>query len=109
VVHGHQQLSLFNAHHDERCFSPIHVYDAASGQCIVIILRRSETPDGEDVYPSPGHSTRLCLANLWPALPICAVWRGGSVSAMIEWVCSLDGSYFYIYGNTEEQPDARTP
>ena len=31
VVHGHQQLSLFNAHYDERCFSPIHVYDAALG------------------------------------------------------------------------------
>ena len=27
VVHGHQQLSLFNAHYDERCFLPIHVYD----------------------------------------------------------------------------------
>ena len=25
VVHGHQQLSLFNAHYDERCFLPIHV------------------------------------------------------------------------------------
>ena len=31
TVHGHQQLSLFNAHYDERCFLPIHVYDAASG------------------------------------------------------------------------------
>src|SRR5580692_8629513 len=25
VAHGHQQLSLFNAHYDERCFLPIHV------------------------------------------------------------------------------------
>ena len=25
-VHGHQQLSLFNAHYDTRCFLPIHVY-----------------------------------------------------------------------------------
>jgi hypothetical protein len=25
VVHGRQQLSLFNAHHDERCFLPMHV------------------------------------------------------------------------------------
>jgi hypothetical protein len=25
VVHGHQQLSLFNTHYDERCFLPIHV------------------------------------------------------------------------------------
>jgi len=27
VAHGHQQLSLFNAHYDERCLLPIHVYD----------------------------------------------------------------------------------
>ena len=32
VVHGHQQLSLFNAHHDERCFMPIHVYDTATSR-----------------------------------------------------------------------------
>ena len=30
VVHGHQQLSLFNAHCDERCSLPIHVYDTAT-------------------------------------------------------------------------------
>ncbi len=32
VVHGHQQLSLFNAHYDARCFLPIHVYDTATGR-----------------------------------------------------------------------------
>ena len=26
AVHGHQQLSLFNAHYDTRCFLPVHVY-----------------------------------------------------------------------------------
>ena len=31
TVHGHQQLSLLNAHYDERCFLTIHVYDAAPG------------------------------------------------------------------------------
>src|SRR6478736_6362937 len=30
VAHGRQQLSLFNAHHDARCFLPIHVYDTAT-------------------------------------------------------------------------------
>src|SRR6202795_585191 len=30
VVHGHQQLALFNAHYDERCFLPIHLYDTAT-------------------------------------------------------------------------------
>jgi hypothetical protein len=31
IVHGHQQLALFNAFYDERCFMPVHVYDTASG------------------------------------------------------------------------------
>jgi hypothetical protein len=26
AAHGKQQLSLFNAHYDERCFLPIHIY-----------------------------------------------------------------------------------
>src|SRR3954452_460973 len=30
IVHGHQQLSLFNSHYGERCFLPIHVYDTAT-------------------------------------------------------------------------------
>ena len=30
VVHGHQQLSMYNAHYDERCFLPIHIYDTAA-------------------------------------------------------------------------------
>ena len=29
AVHGAQQLALFHAHYDERCFLPIHIYDTA--------------------------------------------------------------------------------
>ena len=43
TVHGHQQLSLFNAHHDERCFMPIHVDDADSGHCLLTVLRPGKT------------------------------------------------------------------
>src|SRR5690349_8505106 len=32
VVHGQQQLSMFNAHYDERCFLPIHIYDTATSR-----------------------------------------------------------------------------
>jgi hypothetical protein len=61
-VHGHQQSALCNARYDEHCLLPIHVHDAATGHCIVTILRPGKTPDGKEVRPSPGHSTRLCLA-----------------------------------------------
>jgi hypothetical protein len=65
TVHGHQQLSLFNAHHDERCFMPIHVYDAGSGHCLLTVLRPGKTPDGKEVR---GHIRRLVrrIRRHWP-------------------------------------------
>ena len=56
TVHGHQQLSLFNAHYDERCFLPIHVYDADTGHCVLTILRPGKTPDGKEGHC---HGNRL--------------------------------------------------
>jgi hypothetical protein len=48
-VHGGQQLSLFNAHYDSRCFLPIHIYEASSGKPVAVILRPGKTPDGAEV------------------------------------------------------------
>jgi hypothetical protein len=56
IVHGHQQLALFNAFHDERCFMPVHVYDTASGHCVLTVLRPGKTPHGREVR---GHLRRL--------------------------------------------------
>lgn len=44
VVHGHQQLSLFNAHYDERCFLPIHVHDTATSRPVAVLLRTGTIP-----------------------------------------------------------------
>ncbi len=49
VVHGHQQLSLFNAHYDERCFLPIHVYDTERSRPVAVVLRPGKTPSGAEV------------------------------------------------------------
>ena len=69
VVHGHQQLSLFNAHHDERCFLPIHVYDTATSRPVAIILRPGKTPSGREIA---GHLRRLIrrLRRHWPTTNI---------------------------------------
>jgi hypothetical protein len=48
-VHGGQQLSLFHAHHDSRCFLPMHIYEAVTGKPVAIILRPGKTPDGAEV------------------------------------------------------------
>nr|WP_321985257.1 IS1380 family transposase [uncultured Lichenicoccus sp.] len=66
VVPGHQQLSLFNAHHDERCFMPIHVYDIATSRPVAILLRPGKTPSGHEVRC---HVRRLIrrIRSHWPA------------------------------------------
>lgn len=65
VVHGHQQLSLFNAHYDERCFLPIHIYDTATGRPVAMILRPGKTPAGREIR---GHIRRLVrrIRARWP-------------------------------------------
>ena len=56
VAHGHQQLSLFHAHYDERCFLPIHIYDTATGRPVAVILRLGKTPSGKE---AAGYLRRL--------------------------------------------------
>jgi hypothetical protein len=96
TVHGHQQLSLFNAHYDERCFLPIHIYDAATGHCVLTILRSGKTPDGKEVR---NHLRRLVrrIRMHWPQTQI--TFRGdshyGRKEAM-EW-CEQNGVR-YIFG-----------
>src|SRR6478735_10034662 len=65
VVHGHQQLSLFNAHYDERCFLPIHVYDTATSRPVAVLLRTGTTPSGVEFR---GHLRRLVRRSRshWP-------------------------------------------
>jgi Transposase DDE domain group 1 len=65
VVHGHQQLSLFNGHYDERCFLPIHVYDTATARPVAVLLRTGTTPSGQEIR---GHLRRLVrrIRRHWP-------------------------------------------
>jgi len=96
TVHGHQQMSLFNAHHNERVFLPIHIYDAATGHCVQTILRPGKTPTGKEVC---GHLRRLVrrIRMHWPKTAILV--RGdshyGRKEAM-EW-CEQNGVQ-YIFG-----------
>jgi hypothetical protein len=44
-AHGRQQLSLFHAHYDSRCFLPIHIYEATTGKPVAVIpVRRPTAP-----------------------------------------------------------------
>ena len=74
-VHGSQQLALFNAYYDSRCFQPIHIYEATTGKPVAIILRPGKTPDGAEVTLVLRHVIGRIRAR-WPAVEI--IVRGDS-------------------------------
>ena len=74
-MHGHQQLSLFNAHYDERCFLPIHIYEATSGKPVAMILREGAMPSGEEVRTVLKHVIKR-IRKHWPNVNILV--RGDS-------------------------------
>jgi hypothetical protein len=96
VAHGNQQLALFHAHYDERCFLPIHVYDAANARPVAVLFRPGKTPSGEEIR---GHLRRMVqrIRRHWPHTRITI--RGDSHYGRREvmtW-CEAHGLH-YIFG-----------
>jgi hypothetical protein len=99
-VHGRQDLALFHAHYDGRCFLPIHVYEAITGKPVAVILRPGKTPDGTEVALVLRHVIRRIRAR-WPKVDILV--RGDSHYGRHEamsW-CELNrvGYVFGLAGN----------
>ena len=95
-VHGGQQLSLFNAHGDSHCFLPIHIYEAATGKRVAVILRPGKTPDGTEVALVLRHVVRAIRLR-WSRVEI--VVRGDSHYARPETMAWLERNYVgYNFG-----------
>ena len=98
AAHGGQQLTFWNAHHDERGFAPMHVYHAGSGLPVATILRPAKTPAGTEVSTVIKHLTkRIRGAEAWKSANI--VWRGDSHYGRVEAMDWCDGNGTgYIFG-----------
>jgi hypothetical protein len=102
VAHGHQQLSLFNAHYDERCFLPIHIYDTERSRLVAAILRPGKTPSGVEVRAHLRPLVRR-IRSRWPETRI--LFRGDGHYAPPEamtW-CEENG-VDYVFGLPGTKP-----
>jgi Transposase DDE domain group 1 len=105
VVHGRQQLSLFNAYYDEHCFLPIHVYDTERSRPVAVILRPGKVPSGIEVR---AHLRRLVrhIRRRWPNTRITL--RGDSHYACPEAMAFCEqNNVDYIFGLSGKKPLAR--
>src|SRR6516165_6642709 len=98
AAHGGQQLAFWNAHENERGFSPMHIYHVASGTPVVAILRAARTPAGTEVKTVVKHVTRRIRAH-WPKTRL--IWRGDSHygrDEAMEWAENNDADYIFGLG-----------
>jgi hypothetical protein len=98
AVHGNQQLSLFNAHYDERCFLPIHIYEGGSGKPVAMILREGKTPSGKEVRTILKHVIKRIRGH-WAKVSILVRGDGhyGRHEAM-EWCEQQSVDYVFGFG-----------
>ena len=96
AVHGHQQLSLFNAFYDTRCFLPVHVYHVESGKPVAVLLRPGKTPSGVEVRTMLKHLVRR-IRRHWPRTRL--TFRGDSHYGRTEAMAWCeDNAVDYIFG-----------
>jgi hypothetical protein len=69
AVHGGQQLALFNAHYDNYCFQPMHIFEAATGKPVLSLLRPGKVPSGLEAARILKHVIARIRRN-WPRVEI---------------------------------------
>ncbi len=75
ATHGHQQLTLFNAFHNNYCYMPIHIYEGQSGKLITTVLRPGKRPTGEEIVAILKRVVKR-IREAWPEVGI--LLRGDS-------------------------------
>ena len=96
AVHGGQQLALFNAHYDEYCFQPIHIFDAATAKPVLSLLRPGKRPSGDEAARVLRHVIDR-IRRHWPRVEIAV--RGDGHYGTPEVIDLLeDQGHGYILG-----------
>ena len=78
LVHGGQQLALFNTHAEAlsrafdttgHCFQPMHIFEANSGKPILSLMRPGKRPSGEEIARVLRHVINR-IRRRWPKVRI---------------------------------------
>ena len=69
MVHGGQQLALFNTHAGGHCFQPMHFFEGNSGKPILSLMRPGKRPSGEEIARVLWHVVHR-IRRHWPKVRI---------------------------------------
>jgi len=96
AVHGGQQLALFNAHYDNYCFQPIHIFDAATAKPVLSLLRPGKRPSGEEAARILDHVIAR-IRRHWPRVEIAVRGDGHYATPEVMELLEEEGCG-YIFG-----------
>jgi len=94
IVHGDQQLALFNGYFNDYCFMPLHIYEGLSGKLISAILKPGKRLPGKTILAI---LQRLIarLRGRWPNTLI--IFRGDchfTAPEIMEWIDTQENLSF---------------
>ena len=69
LVHGQQELALFNTHAGGHCFQPIHIFEASTGKPILSLLRPGKRPSGKEIARVLAHVIHR-IRRRWPKVAV---------------------------------------
>ena len=69
MVHGGQQLALFNTHAGGHCFQPMLIFEATSGKPLLSLMRPGKRPSGEEIARVLRHVIHR-IRRHWPKVRI---------------------------------------
>jgi hypothetical protein len=95
AVHADQQLAFFNAHYDDYCFQPIHIFEAATGKPVLSLLRPGKRPSGAEAAKILRHVIRRIRSN-WPRVEIAVRGDGHyGTPEVMDFLESQDCGYIF--------------
>lgn len=89
-VYGNQQLALFNGYYNNKCYTPLHVYEGLSGKLVTTILKPGKRLTGKQTRAILKRIVKK-LREHWPNTII--VFRGDShftTPEVMEWIDDQD-------------------
>jgi|TARA_B100000315_G_scaffold257573_1_gene306815 hypothetical protein len=94
-THGAQQFSLFNAHYNEHCYMPLHIYEGQSGKLITTILRPGHPTNGRLVVSILKRLVQH-LRRSWPNVKIVVRADSKFSSPEVHDFCEDNGIYYVL-------------
>jgi hypothetical protein len=88
LVHGGQQLALFNTHAGGHCFQPIHIFEGDSGKPILSLLRPGKRPSVAEGARVLLHVVRRIRRN-WPKVRILVRADGTTAAPRCSQYCAI--------------------